>query len=97
MSYSAGERVFDWAFPLSIAAVFAGLLGLATWAIIGSVRSNGETDYCYVEMWSPGQMSPQYQLHAHRPWRLDIVLGNYPTLDEAAAKAEMLHCPLGKR
>lgn len=91
------EDVFSFGFHVSLLAIVLGLVGLSGWAVYGSVRSNGEADYCYVEMWSPGSMSPQYQLHAHRPWRVDRILGNYPTLDAAAAEAATINCPMGKR
>lgn len=85
-----------------ILVILAGLIGIVLvlfglYAIGASARSNGEIDYCYVEMWSPPNMSPQYQLHGHRPWRQDRILGNYPTMDVAIKEAELMQCPLNKK
>lgn len=73
------------------------LIIFGLYAIVASARSNGEIDYCYVEMWSPPNMSPQYQLHGHRPWRQDRILGNYSTMDIAIKEAELMQCPLNKK
>ena len=72
-----------------------GLAALGTVAVVGSVRANGNIDYCYVEMLSPQGMAPQYQLHGHRPWREDRSMGVYPTIDEAKQKADTLGCKFG--
>lgn len=87
-----GEDVFG---AVIIAAVI-GVIALIGGATYGAIKSNGETDYCYVEMISPTGMAPQFQLEAHRPWRADRVLGAYPTIDEAKAKADGL-CKVGQR
>lgn len=81
----------------TIVAGILAVLGFVGYAIVGSIRSNGETDYCYTEMWSPGQMAPQHQLYGHRPWRTDRMLGVYSTVEEARAKADVLGCPMGNR
>ena len=77
------------------------LTTLAGFVLLETIRSNGETDYCYVEMWSPPQMSPQmspqWMLKAHRPWREDRDLGVYGSIDEASAHAETVHCKLNGR
>lgn len=57
----------------------------------------GEIDYCYTEMWSPGQMAPQFQLFGHRPWRTDRMMGVFATVEEVRSKAEALNCSMGKR
>jgi len=71
------------------------VLALVGWATVGSIRSNGNIDYCYVEMLSPMGMAPQYQLHGHRPWRTDRPMGVYPSLEEAKAKSDVLGCKFG--
>lgn len=88
---------FDNVVGFCITCLALGLFGFGAFATISSVRSNGEADYCYVEMWSPGQMAPQFQLYAHRPWRSDRMLGVWPTVDEARTKAELVNCPMGAR
>ncbi len=80
-----------------VVLVVLPVLGLAGYAIYESIRSNGEIDYCYVEMWSPGQMAPQHQLYGHRPWRNDRMLGVYSTVEEARSKADVISCPVGSR
>lgn len=97
MRFPDGDEVVGFAFGISALALIFGVLGLVGWATYGSIKSNGETDYCYVEMWSPGQMAPQYQLHAHRPWRVDRMIGNFGSLEEATSKATAINCPMGKR
>ncbi len=89
-------NVVAWILTLGLAALVVVGVGFGGYAIYASARANGEVDYCYVEMWSPGNMSPQYMLHAHRPWRSDLVVGNYPTVDDAKAKSDIMHCPMGK-
>lgn len=84
------------AFGLVVAVLGLALITLAGWAVVGSIQSNGRVDYCYVEMWSPPQMAPQYQLWGHRPWRNDRNIGVYMTLEEAKAKADAMSCPLNK-
>jgi hypothetical protein len=69
-------------------------VGIGFYSLLQSIRSNGDTDYCYIEMWSPPQMAPQYQLWAHRPWRQDRNLGVYPSVDEAAKASTALGCKL---
>ena len=68
------------------ASVFVGT------AIVQATRSNGEVDYCYVEMTAPPMMAPQYQLFGHRPWREDRPMGVYPTLEDVKAKADLISC-----
>jgi hypothetical protein len=88
----------DGVFALCAAAVILSVLGVIGWAIFGSIRSNGEADYCYTEMTSPTGMAPQFMLYAHRPWRLDRHLGTFKDLDELRVEAKMLDCPLnGKK
>lgn len=79
------------------ALVIVGLVGLCGWSIYGSVKSNGEIDYCFIEMWSPGGMSPQYQLFGHRPWRSDRLIANYTSIEEAKAKADTIGCKVNAR
>ncbi len=71
------------------------LVALGVVATVGAIRSNGNTDYCYVEMMSPHGMAPQYQLYGHRPWLSDRPMGVYPTIDEAKAKADVIGCRFG--
>lgn len=73
------------------------LFGLVGYATIKSISSNGEVDYCYVEMWSPDRMAPQFQLFGHRPWRQDRMIGVYPTIDEAKSRADLLGCRVGTK
>lgn len=75
----------------------AALLTLIIVSVIGSIRSNGEVDYCFVEMWSPQNMAPQFQLQGHRSWRTDRMIGVYPTVEEAKAKADALGCRVGTK
>ena len=82
------EKAF-WAIVL---AAIAALAGLGIVAVAMSARSNGNIDYCYVEMLSPQGMAPQYQLYGHRPWRVDRAMGVYPTLEEAKDKADVVTC-----
>lgn len=77
--------------PTFVAVLF---VGLAFYAILQSIKSNGETDYCYIQMWSPPQMAPQYQLWAHRPWREDRNLGVYSSVDEATKATIAIGCKL---
>jgi hypothetical protein len=77
--------------------IFVCLTGLAGYAIVSAVRSNGEVDYCYTEMWSPPQMAPQFQLYAHRPWRADRMLGVFQTIEEVKVKSDILNCRLQTR
>lgn len=81
-------------FITGVAFVVTGLLGLAAWGIYGSARSNGETDYCYVEVTSPTGMAPQFMLYGHRPFRADRHLGTFKDVDEARVEAKMLECPV---
>jgi len=81
-------------FVKTVYAVVVCLLALAAVAIVCAIRSNGEIDYCYVEMCSPTQMAPQYRLYAHRPWRDDRSMGVYPTVTEAKNAANELSCRL---
>ena len=82
------------AFGILLLTLGLAVLGFASWAIIGSVKSNGVVDYCYVQMLSPTGMAPQYQLYGHRPWREDRPMGVYPTIEEAKAKADTMGCKL---
>ena len=75
----------------------ASAIGFAVYAIVESVRSNGDVDYCYFEMWSPTQMAPQWQLYAHRPWRPDRMMGVYPTPEDARRAADTMSCKLNAR
>lgn len=68
-------------------------IGLA--AAGNAMSSSGEVDYCYIEMTSPADMSPQFKLMGHRPWRNDMKMGVYPTLDEAKQKADVVGCKMG--
>lgn len=77
---------------VSVAVVVA--LVLASWGIYGAARSNGETDYCYVEVTSPTGMAPQFMLYGHRPFRADRHLGTFKDVDEARVEAKMLECPV---
>lgn len=81
-------------FTTVIALVILGIVGSIGYVTFAVIHSNGETDYCYTEMWSPTQMAPQFLLQAHRPWRQDRMLGAYPSLEEAKAKADLLGCRL---
>jgi len=78
------------AIGIGILLLIVGVLVFAGWAIVGSVRSNGETDYCYIEMLSPPQMAPQWMLKAHRPWRDDRQIGVFLTLEEAMALCRLM-------
>ena len=83
-----------------LALLFA--VGLSVIALVGTfivmaIRSNGETDYCYVQMYSPAQMAPQWMLYAHRPWLPDRQLGIYPTLSDAANIAHEMGCKLNSK
>lgn len=80
-----------------LTALGLAVIILAGYAVVESIRSNGETDYCYVEMWSPPQMAPQWMLQAHRPWRTDRQIGIYPTLEDAKAKSDSMGCKLNSR
>ncbi len=84
------DRALTYLFFLAGVAV----IGFLSWATIGSVKSNGVIDYCYVQMWSPSQMAPQYALYGHRPWREDRQMGVYPTIEEAKQKADSMGCKL---
>jgi hypothetical protein len=82
------------AFAIVVLALGLAIIGFLSWAVVGSVKSNGVIDYCYVQMWSPSQMAPQYALYGHRPWREDRQMGVYPTIEEAKAKADSMGCRL---
>jgi hypothetical protein len=69
------------------------LLGVS-YVVVEAACSNGNVDYCYVEMYSPVSLAPQYRLSGHRPWRADRVMGAFPTLEEAKAKADVIGCKL---
>lgn len=84
-------------FEVTGSVVMVAVVGFVGYVAVESIRSNGETDYCYVEMWSPPQMSPQWMLKAHRPWREDRQIGIYPTLDEAQTKAATMGCKLNSK
>jgi len=86
-----GEKIL-WSILL---ACSLSVLALVGWAIVGSIRSNGNIDYCYVQMLSPVGMAPQYQLIGHRPWREDRSMGVYPSLEEAKSKSDTLSCKFG--
>jgi len=81
----------------AIVVACSAVFSLAVWTVVGSIRSNGETDYCYIEMWSPPQMAPQWLLKGHRPWRMDRDVGIYASVDDAKAKADLLSCKLGAK
>jgi len=82
------------AFSIVLVMFAVALIAFGGVAAVGSVRSNGVIDYCYVEMWSPPQMAPQYQLWGHRPWRNDRNIGVYMTIEEAKSKADAMGCKL---
>jgi hypothetical protein len=82
------------AFSVVIVMLAVVLIAFGATATVGSIRSNGVIDYCYVEMWSPPQMAPQYQLWGHRPWRNDRNIGVYLTIEEAKSKADAMGCKL---
>ena len=88
------ETIGKW-FWGTLMVVVSLLIALGTVSTVYSVRSNGNVDYCYVEMRSPEGMAPQYQLYAHRPWRSDRSLGIYPTLEDAKAKTDLVGCKFG--
>jgi hypothetical protein len=88
------DKLGEFALMSLIILLGAGAFGLFVWMIAGSILSNGTTDYCYVEMYSPSPMAPQYSLQGHRPWRTDRNMGVFVTLEEAKAKADALGCKL---
>ena len=75
-----------------VATIAVCIVALCLTSTVMAIRSNGETDYCYVEMWSPSQMAPQFELVGHRPWRSDRMIGVYPTVEDAKARADTLGC-----
>jgi hypothetical protein len=89
----SAESFFSYALGVvgGLAVIVLGYMAYKT------VESNGETDYCYVEMWSPPQMAPQWMLSAHRPWRVDRQIGVYPSLEDAKSKSDSLGCKLGSK
>jgi len=84
-------------FGITVLLLIIMLILFGGWTAVSSARSNGEIDYCFVEMWSPPQMSPQYQLWGHRPWRTDRNIGVYLTIEEAKSKADILGCKLNSK
>ncbi len=79
----------------AIALLVIAALGLSGYAIVGAVRSNGETDYCYTECLSLNGLPPAYQLWAHRPWRQDRLIGTFPSIEGASKSASDMVCPVG--
>ena len=78
---------------LMAAVVVVGLLFAGT-AIVCSVRANGETDYCYIEWYSPTDLPPFVRLMAHVPWRNDRRIAYFRTPEEASEQAVKMKCPL---
>lgn len=85
----------DKVFGIIVMIVASALVALGVVATVGAIRSNGNTDYCYVEMMSPHGIAPQYQLFGHRPWLADRPMGVYSTIDEAKTKADVIGCRFG--
>lgn len=84
----------DKAFSYFLCLIGLALVALTSYTIIESIRSNGEVDYCYIEMVSPAGLAPQFKLHGHRPWRFDSEMGAYLSVDEAKAKADLFNCKM---
>ncbi len=87
------DKIISSLFTLGFVACFL-FLG---YVVEESIRSNGETDYCFIHMYSPPDMAPQWMLRAHRPWREDRSLGAYSSMEEAKSKADTMGCKLNAR
>lgn len=87
---TAIERTLCW---LGIVAG-ACLLSWTGVAVVGSTLSNGRADFCYVEIATQHGM---HRLVGHRPWRVDMTYGVYPSLKEAKAAADTIGCSIGER
>lgn len=76
-----------------VMVLFACLTSLGLYVAVESVRSNGEVDYCYLSLWST-QQSTHMALMGHRSWRQDAYLGEYSSIVEAKAAADVIQCKL---
>lgn len=83
-------------FVLFSSLVVLLLMLFGSYVVVMSARSNGETDYCYVNYRSPPDMPPIFELVGHRPWREDRYIAKFQTMDETVKAADVIHCPLQK-
>lgn len=85
------NKIIEW--TLYGAAV--ALITLLTALIVVSIRADGRTDYCYLQVATPGSDTPLYhRLYQHRPYRTDLVAGSFQTAAEAVEMAKTMGCPL---
>lgn len=71
--------------------VISVFLFLGTIAVM-SARSNGETDYCYIEWYNPVDAAASARLMAHVPWRVDRKIAYFSTSNEALELATRMKC-----
>ena len=92
------DNILEKFFYVVVISVF---LFLGTIAVM-SARSNGETDYCYIEWynpvepgttrWNPVDAAASVRLMAHVPWRVDRKIAYFSTSNEALELATRMKC-----
>lgn len=90
-------KFFTAVFSVLGASALVGILALITVTVVFAIRANGETDYCWVNYYSPQGMPAIYELHGHRPWNPDREIAKFNNIDEAVKAATTIQCPLQRK
>lgn len=80
---------------MKTAVLFFALTTLcASGAGCNSGARGGMPDYCYVMSYSPQFIPKQFfQLHGHRKWTPDVLMGTFESIDDAKVAAAKVECP----
>ena len=86
------DRVWNWYWLVAIQTFCTAILfAIGMWWF-----ADHRIDYCYVVHQSRFK-NDTYLLRGNRPWDEDERIGEFKTIDEAAAGAKAINCPMGVR